>query len=354
MSEYTSTQKIGTAIARLRAEANVTQAVLAEKSGLDQSRVSRIEKGEVVASADVDRVLEALDALGTPKAKAFMEYIGRDWQHIEPPSFWNPERACLEITEETLDEIGTFLARTKSTRGLWRRSNRTRQRDSLLRAATFLRSAQSHIRLASADIGRSASQTAISFIFDSARCPRPSPKKKTIKPPVLEKPGPVRARRICDVHVKQWPEFGISLLPMSDVEMRELVSDFCAAKWGCSHEANSERRVNGRHQPGSGSAPSGNYVWAWTQAGDGWMGDRSTTTRVGDPRPRPAVARTKFRTRNPYLDHPTINALLTAPYKILTALKKMNLDETGRRRRSSGSEQLPEAPRWSGSPRPFK
>jgi len=46
-SEHAHTQKIGAAIARLRAEANVTQAKLAEKSDLDQSRFSRIEKGEV-------------------------------------------------------------------------------------------------------------------------------------------------------------------------------------------------------------------------------------------------------------------------------------------------------------------
>ena len=79
MNEYTHTHKIGTAISRLRAEASVTQAVLAKKSELDQSRVSRIEKGEVVASTDVDRVLEALDALGAPHAREFKEYIRRAW-----------------------------------------------------------------------------------------------------------------------------------------------------------------------------------------------------------------------------------------------------------------------------------
>ena len=88
MNEYTHAQQISAAIGRLRAEANLTQAKLAEKSDLDQSRIFRIEKGEVVAGADVDRVLDALDAHGVPKAKAFKEFIGREWQHIEPPSFW--------------------------------------------------------------------------------------------------------------------------------------------------------------------------------------------------------------------------------------------------------------------------
>lgn len=223
MTEYTPTQKIGSAIARLRGEANVTQAVLAEKSGLDQSRVSRIEKGEVVANADVDRVLDALDALGVNKAKAFREYIGRDWQHIEPPSFWNPERACLEITEETLGEIAVFLSDGEHPWPLRRQIER--QRESLLKAASFLGRLNHNVAfIGDMGVGKS---TAISFIFDLLV--PPSLADKTINRPVLETGA--GGTTICEVHIKSGPEFGISLLPMSDAEMRELVSDFCAAKW---------------------------------------------------------------------------------------------------------------------------
>ena len=223
MPEYTPTQNIGTVIARLRAEANVTQAILAEKSGLGQSRVSRIEKGEVVASADVDSVLEALDTLGAPQAKEFRKYIGRDWQHIEPPSFWNPQRTCLEITEETLDEIATFLENDDHPWPLRRQIER--QRESLLRAASFLGRVDHSIAfIGDMGVGKS---TAISFIFDLL-VPR-SLTEKAINRPVLETGA--GGTTICEVHVKGGPEFGISLLPMSDAEMRDLVSDFCAAKW---------------------------------------------------------------------------------------------------------------------------
>lgn len=223
MFEYTRLQNIGAAIARLRAETNVTQAVLAEKAGLDQSRISRIEKGEVVAGTDVDRVLEALDALGAAKAKEFREYIGRDWQHIEPPSFWNPERECLEITEETLDEIATFLANDDHPWPLRRQIER--QRESLVRAASFLGRLNHNIAfIGDMGVGKS---TAISFIFDLLV--PPSLADKAINRPVLETGA--GGTTICEVHIKGGPEFGISLLPMSDAEMRELVSDFCAAKW---------------------------------------------------------------------------------------------------------------------------
>lgn len=223
MIEYTPEQKVGTSIARLRAETGLTQAVLAEKSGLDQSRISRIEKGEVVASTDIDRVLEALEALGAPKAREFKEYIGRDWQHIEPPTFWNPERACLEITEETLDEIATFLANEDRPWPLRRQIER--HRNSLLRAASFLGRLNHNIAfIGDMGVGKS---TAISFIFDLLV--PPSLAEKAINRPVLETGA--GGTTICEVHIKGGPEFGISLLPMNDAEIRELVSDFCAAKW---------------------------------------------------------------------------------------------------------------------------
>ena len=223
MPEYMSKQQTGAAIARLRTEAGVTQAVLAKQSRLDQSRISRIEKGEVLASADVDRVLEALSALGATTASEFATYIGKDWCHIEPPSFWNPERACLEITEETLTEIAAFLANDDHPWPLRRQIER--QRDSLLRAASFLSRLEHNIAFVG-DMGVGKS-TAISFIFDLL-VPS-SLTEKTINRPVLETGA--GGTTICEVHIKGGPEFGISLLPMSDAEIRELVSDFCAVKW---------------------------------------------------------------------------------------------------------------------------
>jgi hypothetical protein len=72
--------------------------------------------------------------------------------------------------------------------------------------------------------------TAISFIFDllvpAALADKP------INRPVLETGA--GGTTMCEVHVKTGPEFGISLLPMSDGELSELVADFCASKWAIS------------------------------------------------------------------------------------------------------------------------
>ena len=236
MSDYTHAVSAGTVIARLRSEANITQSALADKSGLDQSRISRIEKGEVISSTDIDRVLDALDALGVMNAKSFKEYATRDWKHIEPPSFWNPERACLEIAEESLDEIAAFLDDEDRPWPLRRQIEK--HQESLLRAARFLGRVNYNMAfIGDMGVGKS---TAISFIFDLLV--PPSMEDKLINRPVLETGG--GGTTICEVHIKAGPEFGISLLPMSDGELRELVADFCAAKWA-SHAGEQREAVDG-------------------------------------------------------------------------------------------------------------
>jgi transcriptional regulator with XRE-family HTH domain len=175
-----STQPVSAAVARLRAEAGATQAALAEKAGLDQSRVSRIEKGEVVAPAEIDRVLDGLAALGVSAAVDYKRYAIQDWLYIEPPSFWNPQRACLEIAEETLGRIVEFLADHERPWPLRRQIER--HRESLLRTATFLTRLNHNIAfIGDMGVGKS---TAISFIFDLLV--PPSMAEKPIDRPVLE------------------------------------------------------------------------------------------------------------------------------------------------------------------------
>jgi transcriptional regulator with XRE-family HTH domain len=219
----THTPQISAAISRLRAEVGVTQAAVAEEAGLDQSRVSRIEKGEVAAPAEIERVLDALTTLGMSKASDYKTFAAREWLYVEPPSFWNPQLACLEIAEETLGQVAEFLADDERPWPLRRQVEK--HRDALLRAATFL-SRLTHNIAFIGDMGVGKS-TAISFIFDLLVPPALA--EKQINRPILETGG--GGTTICEVHIKGGPEFGISLVPMSDTELHELVADFCAAKW---------------------------------------------------------------------------------------------------------------------------
>ena len=216
------------AVARLRASLGVTQSAVAKGASVDQSRLSRMEKGEVVAPDEIERVLKALADLGSKDAEGFLKFMQRDWHHIEPPSFWNPERASLEIAEETLVKIEDFLSDDEQPWPLRRQLER--RKGDLLRASSFLTRLKHNIAFVG-DIGVGKS-TAISFIFDLLVPAKAE--DKTMNRPVLETGA--GGTTICEVHIKNGPEFGLSILPMDATDLTDMVSDLCAAKWATANK----------------------------------------------------------------------------------------------------------------------
>jgi len=213
----------GAALIRLRSDLGITQAALASAARVDQSRVSRVEKGEITSQAEVEKLLEALIGLGAPGAAAYKEFMAYEWEQISPPSFFNPQRACLKIADEALGHIEAFLA--DESRPWPLRRHIERHRENLLKGAAYLQKMNHNIAfIGPIGVGKS---TGLSFLFDLLV--PPSLASKPIDRPVLETGG--GGVTICEVHIKRGPEFGISLLPMSDADLRELVSDFCASRW---------------------------------------------------------------------------------------------------------------------------
>lgn len=224
--------KTASAVARLRAGLGATQSEVAKRASVDQSRLSRMEKGEAASREEVGRVLNALADLGSKDAEGFKRYMTREWRFVEPPSYWNPERASLEIAEETLGKIEVFLRDEEQPWPLRRQLER--RKGDLLRAAGFL-SRLKHNLAFIGDIGVGKS-TAISFVFELLVPAKAE--EKNINRPVLETGA--GGTTICEVHIKSGPEFGISVLPMDNTELTDLVSDFCAAKWAAMHRKDGE------------------------------------------------------------------------------------------------------------------
>lgn len=213
----------GPVLSRLRADLGVTQAALAAASGVDQSRISRVEKGGDTSLAEVVKLLDALTDLGASSAAEYKKFIGYEWGQIAPPSFFNPQRACLEIADEALSHIETFLADDSRPWPLRRQIER--HRETLLKGAAYLQKMNHNIAfIGPIGVGKS---TGLSFLFDLL-VPA-SLASKPIDRPILETGA--GGTTICEVHIKRGPEFGISLLPMSDSDLRELVADFCASRW---------------------------------------------------------------------------------------------------------------------------
>lgn len=231
MSEL-NTGKTASAVARLRAGLGATQSEVAKQAAVDQSRLSRMEKGEAVSPEEVGRVFDALAALGSQDAEGFKRFMEREWRFIEPPSYWNPERASLEIAEETLEKIEAFLGDEEQPWPLRRQLER--RKGDLLRAAGYLTKLKHNVAFVG-DIGVGKS-TAISFVFDLLVPVKTE--DKNINRPVLETGA--GGTTICEVHIKNGPEFGVSVQPMEDSDLTDLVSDFCAAKWATMHRKEGE------------------------------------------------------------------------------------------------------------------
>lgn len=226
---------VGEALARLRNDLGLTQKEVASKVPIDQSRLSRLEKGEAESAPDVERVLGALTGLGSAAADGLRQFLARTWRYVEPPSYWNPERPTLEAAEETLQRIGEFLGEEELPWPLRRQLER-RQGD-LIRVASYLSGLRHNLAFIG-DIGVGKS-TAISHLFDLMTPIRAGEQQSNT--PVLETGA--GGTTICEVQVKLGPQYGISLVPMEGSELMELVSDFCAVKW-----ATARKERNGRSE----------------------------------------------------------------------------------------------------------
>lgn len=224
MQNYAHIPQLGATIARIRTEAKLTQSSVAKKAGVEQSRLSRIEQGIITTEEDFDAVVDALIALEANNAKELRAYMNSHWEHIEEtPSFWNPERECLERVENTLKSIDAFLKDDHP----WPLVKKIEhQRDSLERDSRFLNRLDHNIAFIG-DIGIGKS-TAISFIFDLLM-PASKSKSKLDDRPILETGG--GRTTICEVRIKSGDGYGLTLSPMPDGDIRYSISDFCAAEW---------------------------------------------------------------------------------------------------------------------------
>ena len=222
----------GTVLGRLRNELQVSQREVAAKVGLDQSRMSRVEKGEISNGSDVIRVLDALADLGSKDARRYKEFLDKHWRHVERPDFWNPDAACIELAEDTLSQIENFMDETEPPWPLRRQLER--QKNLLLNAAGYLADLTHQVAFIG-DIGVGKS-TALSFLYDLLLATK-SDAKLTDRV-LLEAGG--GGTTVCEVHIRRGPEFGIAIQPMPEAELRQMVGDLCAAKWLQAHGKDAE------------------------------------------------------------------------------------------------------------------
>lgn len=214
---------IGQDVAQFRAEISATQGQIASKSGVGESRVSCIEKGEAGMPNDLGKILDALTALGSAGAASYGAFLAKDWQYVERPDFSNPQRDVLELAEQGLSKIADFLEQEERPWPLKRQLER--QRGAIEASAAYLGKNTHQIAfIGEVGVGKS---TAISFLYGLLD---PTSSVSAFGERVVLETGGGRTT-LCEVNIRRGPGFGIVVQAQSDEEMRNLVGDFCAAIW---------------------------------------------------------------------------------------------------------------------------
>ena len=223
----------GRSITRLRNGLSLSQRDIAKVAGIDQSRLSRIEKGESASDQECRRVLHALETLGSEDAARFTAFLNTGWHHLERPDFWNPDADVIRRAEDALAKTTAFSRTANAPWPLQRQLER--QTDLLAAAARYLGDVAHNIAFVG-EIGVGKS-TALSFLYDLLLPVKD--RSKLIDRVLLEAGG--GGTTVCEVCIRRGPEFGIVVQPMPDPELRQLVADLCTSKWTQSTDAPSSR-----------------------------------------------------------------------------------------------------------------
>jgi transcriptional regulator with XRE-family HTH domain len=218
---------LGQTLAELRNAAGKTQTDIAGNLKIDQSRVSRIEKGTVTPTqSEIDGYLSAIE---TDDAKAYHEFLKLRWIHLNRPSFRHPQREELCKAETSLQKLENFKSQSKV---LKQQLNEAQlYGDTLLREAKYLSDLNHSLAfVGKVGIGKT---TAICKLTGLVNPQEPRFNRKSV---LATGKGRTTA---CEVHIRPRNKFGLVVHPFSEDEINKVIQDFWAV-WKNSNEEDAE------------------------------------------------------------------------------------------------------------------
>ena len=223
VTNQTQNGTLGADIARLRLNAGLKQARVAEILGVDTSRISRAETGELPLEAEEG--LRIAQAIGTNEAKDYAAFAAEKWSALPKPSFWHPSRKDLRKAEAYLFALDQFLNRSQTAESA--RAQGDLYRKTILDAADYLQRLHHFISFVG-EIGVGKS-TAICGLTNLLLPPDPKAQTALSRRVVLEA-GSGRMT-LCEVIVRSEGKvaYGLVVQPESQEEIFRMVSDFCAS-----------------------------------------------------------------------------------------------------------------------------
>ena len=203
-------------LSELRKSAGLKQSDVAKKMGVDTSRVSRIETGEITPTES--EVLSYCNAVGTSESNNYFNFLKQDWGILRKPLYNHPERDSLYLADEYLQYLNLFREDDDHPKLLL--SEAAMHEVAIRQAVEYLESTKHTVAyIGDIGVGKTSAickQTALLLTKHSGK-PNES---------VFEVSG--GRTTVCEVRVLKGLEYAIHVEPLLDSEVYKLANDFCA------------------------------------------------------------------------------------------------------------------------------
>ena len=210
---------LGANLAKIRLAARLNQADVARQMGVDQSRISRIEKGDITpAMAEIRGILKGVKSNDSLE---YLRYLEKSWHNIDRPSFSNPQLDVLCAAEEHLSKLEEFRQSHDLPSPLV--AEMDMHRGSVRRAADYLNKLSHDI----AFVGDIAVGKTTALCFASEMI---LPESGGILDKVVLEAG-AGGITICEVQIRKGPAYGIMVDPQPDAEIYRAAEELCEGLW---------------------------------------------------------------------------------------------------------------------------
>lgn len=210
----TEATELGAYIARLREQAGIKQNELARRLGWSPAVLSRVESGErELLAEERDQILLEI---GTTEAIDLQTVMARKWDSLEPPPLGHPEQNLLWDADNALNELRD-LAEKPDIKGAFLRRLEAFQEELKAKALLVRKTDYSIAFLGAIGVGKSTAICRMAGLeVPGTTLPFPTP--------VLEAGS--GGTTVCEVHVRQGPEYGILIEPAAEDHLRREVMVF--------------------------------------------------------------------------------------------------------------------------------
>ena len=210
---------LGTQLAKFRLDEKLSQSDMAKRLKVDQSRISRIERGDVTPSvSEIKRFLKGVKSRNSLK---YLKFLESSWHHIERPTFTNPQLDVLSTGETYLSKLKEFRQSHDLPTPLV--AEMDMHKESLSRAASYLNKLSHDIAFVG-DIGVGKT-TALCFVSGMIL-----PESAGILDKVVLEAG-AGGITICEVQIRKGPAYGVMVDPQPDSEVYRAAEELCEGLW---------------------------------------------------------------------------------------------------------------------------